>query len=158
MNDHRHSRTAFFLALILSVFTFAPRALFAAAGDHDSQHILVTNTSVTSTAAAQVTTIATLTSSSGLTSTNSYLLTVDLRYDAPLGQAVSVQISKGGVAIADTVQTITGQQHLTITTTQEAITASTALTVQLVFQQPGLPVKITRCNFTISGIVGATTS
>lgn len=125
----------------------------AAAGDHDSQNVVVGPLSLVATSANQTQTIATITTHN-ISSANSYLLIANLTYDAPSGTSVSVEISIAGTPISTTVQQISGPGNLTINTTSESIATGALVTVQVVFLYSGTPCKINRCALTASGILG----
>lgn len=127
---------------------------------HYAGYSTVTNQSTLSSTANTTWTVTTLSPGTVNSGTNSFIITANVRYNAPLGNAVHVQLSKTvsstTTIFSDTVQDITGEGNLTITYTVENIAASTTLNLAVVIDNANVPVKITRATLAAVGLAGNT--
>lgn len=127
---------------------------------HYAGYSTVTNQSTLSSVANTTWTVTTLSPGTVNSGTNSFLITANVRFNAPLGNAVHVQLSKTvsstTTIFSDTVQDITGEGNLTITYAVENIAASTTLNLAVVIDNANVPVKITRATLAAIGLAGNT--
>lgn len=144
----------YLLLLLASVSLLTLPAL--ALDPHDTQSTQVLAVNNVSTTTPQTFTIATLTTHAVNSGTNSYIYTADITYDTSLGSEVTLQIAQAGTAVTASQKPISGSGHVTIHGTAEAVAGSTAITIQAVVANTGVPIKIARATLVIVGLAGAT--
>lgn len=143
-----------YLLLLASVAFLSLPAM--ALDPHEVKSVLVTAVNNVSTTTPQTFTIATITTVGVNSGTNSYEYVADVTYDTSLGSEVTLQIAQAGTAVASSVKPVSGSGHVTLHGTAESVANSTAITIQAVVVNAGVPIKIPRATLVIVGLAGAT--
>lgn len=144
---------------LLAAFVLSLSAPLYALDPHYAGTVTVVDQSYTSTAAAEADSITSLAPGTVNSGTNSFVITANVRFTAPLGDAVQLQLYKtvSGVTtvLPNTAIQIRGDGDIVITTELESVAASTTLGVSVLFNVAGLPVKIKKCTLTAVGLAGS---
>lgn len=143
--------------VLLFLAAFSLLTLPALALDpHEVKSTLVTAVNNVSTTTPQTFTIATITLTGVNSGTNSYVYTANVTYDTSLGNEVTLQIAQAGTVVANSVKPVSGSGHVTLTGTAEGVANSTAITIQAIVTNAGVPINVSRATLTCVGLAGAT--
>lgn len=146
-------------SILLAVGLLLTAPLFAL-DPHYAGSITNQSLSFNSATAGETDNLAQLSPNTVNSGTNSFYIQANLKFDAPDGFAVHVQISKTvsstTTIFSDTVQNITGPGYLSITTEQENIAASTTIQVQVLFDVAGSRCGFGRVTLSAIGLAGST--